>query len=77
MAVYRRGDVWWYKFRFANRIIRESSRTPSKTVARLAEARRRRELEQGYNNLGEPSVRRQLFLRVDDNYFSLSTTITF
>ena len=23
------------------------------------------------------SVRRQLFLRIDDNYFSLSTTITF
>jgi hypothetical protein len=22
MAVYKRGGVWWYKFRFANRIIR-------------------------------------------------------
>jgi len=55
MAVYKRGDVWWYKFRFANRIIRESSKTSSKTVAKLAEAKRRRELEQGYNNLGGAS----------------------
>ena len=53
MAVYKRGDVWWYKFRFANRVVRESSKTQSKTVAKLAEAKRRRELEEGYNNLGE------------------------
>jgi len=26
---------------------------------------------------GMPSVRRQLFFRVDDNYFSLSTTTPF
>jgi integrase len=51
MAVYRRGDVWWYKFRFANRVIRESAKTLSKTVARDAEKKRRRELEEGYNDL--------------------------
>jgi integrase len=33
--------------------VRESSKTPSKTVAKLAEAKRRRELEEGYNNLGD------------------------
>jgi integrase len=43
--------VWWYKFRFANRIIRESAKTGSKTVARAAENQRRRELEEGYNDL--------------------------
>jgi integrase len=51
MAVYRRGDVWWYKFRFANRLIRESAKTLSKTVAKDAEKKRRRELEEGYNDL--------------------------
>ena len=51
MAVYRRGDVWWYKFRFAGQMIRESAKTGSKTVAREAERQRRRELEAGYNNL--------------------------
>lgn len=69
MAVYRRGDVWWYKFRFANRIIRESSKTPSKTVAKLAEAKRRRELEQGYNNLGDGRNQRiQTIREVADAY---------
>jgi hypothetical protein len=28
------GDVWWYKFRFAGRMVRESSRSDSKTVAK-------------------------------------------
>jgi integrase len=53
MAVYKRGDVWWYKFRFAGRTIRESAKTNSKTVAREAQRQRRRELEEGYNNLGD------------------------
>lgn len=53
MAVYKRGDVWWYKFRFAGRMIRESAKTESKTVARNAEKQRTRELEEGYNNIGD------------------------
>jgi len=46
MSVYKRGDVWWYKFRFAGQVIRESSKSKSRTVARAAELARRRELEQ-------------------------------
>src|SRR5687767_2393587 len=53
MSVFKRGEVWWYKFRFANRLIRESTKTTSKTVARDAEKKRRRELEEGYNNLAD------------------------
>ena len=51
MSVYKRGNTWWYKFRFAGREIRESAKTHSKTVAKLAEKRRHRELEEGFNNL--------------------------
>jgi integrase len=51
MSVYRRGDVWWYKFRFGGQTIRESSKSDSKTVARDAERARRRELEQGFNRI--------------------------
>lgn len=51
MSVYRRGDMWWYKFRFAGQMIRESSKSESKTVARDAERARRRELEQGFNRI--------------------------
>jgi integrase len=51
MSLYRRGDVWWYKFRFAGQVIRESSKSESKTVAKEAERARRRQLEDGYNGI--------------------------
>ena len=51
MAVFKRGEVWWYKFYFAGRLIRESSKSTSKTVAKDAEKQRRRELEAGFHNI--------------------------
>lgn len=51
MAVFSRGNIWWYKFYFAGQLIRESSKSTSKTVAKNAENQRRRELEQGFNNV--------------------------
>ena len=51
MSVYRRGQVWWYHFRFAGQEIQETSKSTSKTVARDAEHARRRELEQAYNRI--------------------------
>jgi integrase len=51
MSLYRRGDVWWYKFRFAGQMIRESSKSESKTVAKDAERIRRRELEESWNQI--------------------------
>jgi len=55
MSVYKRGNVYWYKFYFANKLIRESAKTPSKTLAKEAQKKRRRELEEGYNNLSKDS----------------------
>jgi integrase len=49
--LYRRGRMWWFKFKFAGQNIRESTKTSSKTIARAAELKRRRELEEGYNGL--------------------------
>lgn len=60
MSVYRRGDTWWYKFKFAGQSIRESAKTNSKTVAKNAERSRRRELEEGFNGISKPQ-RAQLF----------------
>jgi len=51
MAVFERGNTWWYKFYFAGRLIRESTKSASKTVAKNAETKRRRELEKAYNNV--------------------------
>ena len=51
MSLYRRGDVWWYKFWFNGQLIRESSKSDSKTVGKDSERARRRELEQAYNHI--------------------------
>jgi integrase len=51
MSVYKRGETWWYKFRFAGQVIRESSKSESKTVAKEAERIRRRMLEESWNQI--------------------------
>jgi integrase len=53
MSLFQRGDVWWYEFWFAGRRIRESSKSASKTLAKMAEKNRRRELEEGFNNFAD------------------------
>jgi hypothetical protein len=53
MSLFKRGGVWWYKFYFAGQLIRETSKSTSRTVAKEAERERRRELEAGYNNVKE------------------------
>ncbi len=54
MSVYKRGGKWWYKFRFAGQVTRESSKSDSRTVAREAERARRRELEEAFNRIKKP-----------------------
>lgn len=49
--LYRRGRIWWYKFKFAKRVIQESSKSDSKDVARRAELKRRRDVEEGFHGL--------------------------
>jgi len=46
-----KGGAWWYRFRFGGRIIHESSRSQSLTVAREAEKQRRRQLEDQWNRI--------------------------
>jgi integrase len=60
----KRGNVWWYEFWFAGRRVRESSKTGSKTLAKAAEQKRRRELEEGFNNLED--VRQERVRTIQD-----------
>lgn len=60
MSLYKRGDVWWYKFRFGGQLIRESSKSESRTVAKESERSRRRELEESFNRIPKPRTA-QLF----------------
>ena len=70
MSLFRRGDVWWYEFWFAGRRIRESSKSPSKTVAKGAEQKRKRELEAGFNNFTDRRRERvRTFSDMADEFF--------
>jgi len=71
MSLFRRGDVWWYEFWFAGRRIRESSKSPSKTVAKGAEQKRKRELEAGFNNFTDQRHERiRTFSEMADEFFA-------
>ena len=67
MSVFKRGGVWWYKFYFGNKLIRQSAKTPSKTLAKEAEKQRHRELEEGYNGFAADRTKRvQTFSQAAD-----------
>ena len=51
MAVFKRGEVYWYEFIFAGKRVRESAKTASKTVAKEAEKSHRRMLERSLAGL--------------------------
>jgi integrase len=51
MSVYLRGGVYYYHFTFAGHHYQESTKSPSKTLAKKAETTRRRELEGAFNNV--------------------------
>jgi integrase len=72
MSVYKRGGVWWYKFRFAGQMIRESSKSESKTVAKDAERSRRSELEGSFNRISRPRTA-QIFSAAADTWLKAKT----
>jgi hypothetical protein len=39
MSLYKRGHVWWYKFKFQGQLIRESTHSGRADIARDAEKR--------------------------------------
>jgi hypothetical protein len=53
MAVYKRGTTWRYQFIYAGRRIQESAKTTSKTIVKVAERKRHRELEERLNGIDD------------------------
>ena len=51
MSLYKRGNVWWYRFRFRGQHIRESTHSASKVLAERAEREHRHRLEEDANGL--------------------------
>jgi len=59
--LYRRGKIWWYKFEFCGRVIRESAKTTNERLADKAERRRHQKLEETYNGVQLERPKPQLF----------------
>jgi hypothetical protein len=57
MSTFKRGGVWWYKFKFAGQLIRESTKSSNRNIATAAERTRHAELENGFNRVGSGHVR--------------------
>jgi integrase len=74
VSVYKRGETYWFKFRFEGQVIRESAKTNSKTIAREAERARRRDLELGINGLSKRE--RPLFVAAAKDWLGRKTNLT-
>src|SRR5688500_13234632 len=59
MALYKRGNTWWFQFKYRGRRYQESAGTASKTLAREIQRNRRRDVEEAANG-----IRRQRNLAV-------------
>ena len=53
MSLYKRGDVYWYEFRFNGARVQESAQTGNKDAARQIEAAHRIRLAKGEAGINE------------------------
>jgi len=53
VSIYKRGDVYWYKFQWRGKLLRESSKQGSNKVARQMEAAHRTSLAKGVVGIRE------------------------
>jgi integrase len=72
VTLYKRGRVWWYKFKFAGQVIRESTKSTNKNIAIAAERTRRDELASGFNRISKPR-RAQLFTVAAEQWLKSKT----
>ncbi len=68
MWTIKRGNIWWYGFRFAGRDIRESSKSTSKTIAKKAAEQRYRELVESFNGLESRDQRVRRLEEMSEEY---------
>jgi integrase len=70
MSLYRRGNIWWYRFEFQGSLIRESTGVTNKEAARAAEGKRHTALRESRAGV-TPQLRVPLFSRAADDYVKI------
>jgi integrase len=63
---YPGGKTWWYEFHFGGQKVRESAKTRSIEIARRAQNKRRRDLEESYNGLKKRALPKPLNVAADE-----------
>ena len=66
MSLFRRGNIWWYKFKHQGLLIRESAETEDKAIAARAERKRHTSLDEGGKVKRRPRARLQFGVAVED-----------
>jgi integrase len=56
VALFKRGKIWWFKFKYAGRPYRESAGTANEQLALKIERKRRREVEEVAHGIRRPSA---------------------
>jgi integrase len=72
MSVYKRGGVWWFKFKFQGVVIRESTGLTQKEAARDVERKRHLQLKEGRAGI-ERAARLPLFSVAADAWLKTKT----
>jgi integrase len=73
MSLYRRGNIWWYRFEFQGSLIRESTGLTNKEAARGAEDKRHTALRESRAGVMK-KVRVPLFSKAAEDYLNKKRT---
>jgi integrase len=85
MAIYRRGDLWWFKFTWKGESIRESTKQGNKRIAEQIEAARKTMLARGEVGIRdrapvptfEDFVKRDFLPHIQANFADKRTTLAY
>src|SRR5689334_10501698 len=66
MSIYKRGNVYWYKFMWQNRSVRESTKQGNDKVARQMEAAHRTSLAKGEVGIRDKKIAPTLARFIED-----------
>src|SRR5216684_311709 len=68
MSIYKRGEVYWYKFQFNGKLVRESTRQSNDKIARQMEAAHRTSLAKGEVGIREKRAAPSLSEFIDKRF---------
>jgi integrase len=69
-VIFKRGEIWWYKFQFRGQEFRQSTKTSNKSIAQKIEAKKRREVHEGLFGIETDARSKSTLREVLEEYVS-------